>query len=395
VSVVAPLGWLAGWGAGWWLGWRLPALGSASTVVPLAGVRVKPSVAVVIPARDEEASIGALLESLALQTTRPAEIVVVDDGSTDSTVAIAEAGGVRVVGAGELPDGWAGKPWACQVGVGATSAPVLVFLDADVTLAPGALAEIVAEHRQREGLVSVLPHHLPVEGYEQWSAPCNVVSVMGSGAAAPGAGGAADVAFGPCMVTSRAELGSVGGFGSVASEVIEDIALARRYRDHGLPVNARAGADLVSFRMYPSGPAQLVEGWTKNMAAGATSVPWWRSILVAVWITAGLAGPLAALRRRDRRGLVIAVVAWLAFAAQFRVLTARLGRFRWWVGPAYPALFAGFAGLFARSARARWWRRSVTWRGRQVPVGARPSPGSGRALRVVARTAILVMRARL
>jgi 4,4'-diaponeurosporenoate glycosyltransferase len=241
----------------------------------------------------------------------------------------------------------------------------------------------------------VLPHHRPGRGYEQWSAPCNLVSVMGTGAATPGSTGAADGAFGPCLVTSRHDLASVGGFASVRGEVVEDIALAQRYHDAGLPVAALAGHDLVQFRMYPEGPAQLVEGWTKNMAAGATSVPWWRAALIGLWVTAGLAGPLAVLRRRSPRALAAALLAWLAFAVQFRVLTRRLGAFRPWTAAAHPALLAGFVGLFARSARARWFTRSVTWRGRQVPVGDRPSPGSGRALRVVARTAILVMRARL
>ena len=327
------LGWSAGWAAGWWLGWRLPVLGTGANVVPISGPRTRPAVAVIVPARDEEASIGALLDSLATQSVTPTEIVVVDDGSSDATAAIAEARGARVVAAGALPEGWAGKPWACQVGVAATVSPLLVCLDADVTLAPGALAALVDEHRRRGGLVSVLPRHEPVDAYEQWSAPCNLVSVMGSGAAVPGAAGRAEAAFGPCMVTSRVELASVGGYAAVAADVVEDIALSRRYREAGLAVTAYGGGDLVAFRMYPSGPAQLVEGWTKNMAVGATAVPWWRSALIALWVTAGLGGPLVVLRRRTPRTVAMAVVAWLAFAVQFRVLTARLGRFRWWTAP--------------------------------------------------------------
>lgn len=390
---VAVAGWAAGWGAGWWLGWRLPRLGAGATVVPIDRSRDEPAVAVVVPARDEAASIGALLESLATQTRPAAEVVVVDDGSTDETAAIAAAAGARVVPAGEPPEGWAGKPWAQAVGVRSTTAPMLVLLDADVTLEPGALSALVREHAARGGLVSVLPHHRTERTYEQWSLPCNLVSLMGTGAAAPGAAGRADGAFGPCMVTSRTDLDAAGGFASVAGEVIEDIALAAHYRAEGMPVAALGGDDLVRFRMYPSGPGQLVEGWTKNMAAGATAVPWWRSALVALWVTAGLAGPLAALRRRDRRGVAAGITGWLAFTAQFAVLGRRVGRFRWWAAPAHPVLLGGFAGLFARSARARWWRRSVTWRGRQVPVGA--SPGAGRALRAVVRSAILASRPRL
>ncbi|MCD9625327.1 glycosyltransferase [Rhabdothermincola salaria] len=393
MSALAVAGWSAGWAAGWFLGWRLPPLGEGARVVALAEPRA-PQVAVIVPARDEEASIGALLASVATQTLTPHELVVVDDGSTDATAELAAAAGARVVSAGPVADGWAGKPWALRAGVAATSAPLLVFLDADVTLAPGALDALVGEHAHRGGLVSVLPEHRPHAAYEQWSAPCNLVSVMGTGAAAPGSTGTADGAFGPCLVVRRDDLAAVGGWAAVADEVVEDLALAHRFRAADLPVAALAGGDLVGFRMYPEGPRQLIEGWTKNMAAGATSVPWWRSVLVALWVTAGLAGPLAVLRRRTPRALAVAVLAWLAYSVQFGVLARRVGRFRWWVAPAHPALLGGFAALFARSARARWWTRSVTWRGRQVPVAGGPS-GSGRALRSVSRTAILVMRARL
>jgi 4,4'-diaponeurosporenoate glycosyltransferase len=403
--------WGAGWAAGWWLGWRLPPLPAPAEVPPevpaLArpGARATPRVAVVVPARNEERTLGALLASLAEQSRPASEVVVVDDGSTDATAEVARAHGARVVEAGPLPPGWVGKPWACHRGVAATSADTVVLLDADVTLGPEALAALVAEHDRRGGLVSVLPHHEPVAGYEQWSAPCNLVSAMGTGAATPGSGGAADGAFGPCLVTRRATLEAVGGFAAVAGDVVEDLALARRYQHAGLPVAALAGGDHVAFRMYPDGPAQLVEGWTKNLAAGAGAVPAWRSALVALWVAIGLAGPLSALRRRDRRSLALAVAAWMASAVQLHVLVGRLGRFRWWVGPASPALLAGFSALVGRSALARR-RGHATWRGRQVPVGAPPASGRGApsgeapprrsgGLGALARLAILVMRARL
>jgi 4,4'-diaponeurosporenoate glycosyltransferase len=406
--------WLAGWAAGWRLFWDLPALRRSAPESPVAGRGdgagpSGPSVAVVVPARDEEGSLPVLLASLAAQERRPpTEVVVVDDGSSDETAAVASSFGARVVPAGARPPGWTGKVWACEVGVRSTVADVLVVLDADVDLAPGALGALIEEHETLGGLLSVLPEHRPRHAYEQLSAPCNVVSVMGTGAAEPGARGRADGAFGPCLVMRRSALDAVGGFASVRGEVVEDIALAQRFADLGLAVTARRGVDLVGFRMYPDGLAHLAEGWTKNLASGAAAVPRHRAALVGLWVTAGLlpaAVVFTGLARR-RGALVAAFVAWTASAVQFHLLARRVGRFRWWTGPAHPALLAGFTGLVVRSELAR--RRGVVgWKGRQVAVGRGAlDPGGSeaveggtrrplRALRVLSRASARSMRARL
>jgi 4,4'-diaponeurosporenoate glycosyltransferase len=306
------------------------------------------------------------------------------------------------VRAGERPDGWTGKAWACEVGVRSTTAELVVLLDADVWLAPGALAALVDEHERRGGLLSVLPEHRTERAYEQLSLPCNLVSVMGTGAAEPGAEGRADGAFGPCLAIRRSALEAIGGFTAVAGDVVEDLALARRAAASGLATTALAGGDLVAFRMYPDGPAQLAEGWTKNLAAGAAAVPRWRAALVAAWVAAGLAGPLGGLRPGARRRWP-ALLAWLAGSVQFAVLARRVGRFRWWAAPAHPVLLAGFTGLVGRSTLARR-RGHVTWRGRQVAVGrargpAGPSAGavrrSTRSPAALVRLGSLAMRARL
>jgi len=277
--------------------------------------------------------------------------------------------------------------WACEVGVRTTAAEVLVILDADVELAPDALGALVDEHESLGGLLSVLPEHRPQRAYEQLSALCNVVSVMGTGAARPGARGRADAAFGPCLVVRRSALQAVGGFASVRGEVVEDIALAQRFAALGLAVTARRGGDLVGFRMYPDGFGHLAEGWTKNLAAGAAAVSRPRAALVGLWVTGALLPAAALLTGRvRRRGAVLAALgAWAASAVQFHVLARRVGRFRWWTGPAHPALLAGFTGLVVRSGLAR--RRGVVrWKGRQVAVG-RGAPESAGSVSAAAASA--------
>ncbi|WP_421117947.1 glycosyltransferase [Aquihabitans daechungensis] len=339
---------------------------------------VPAAISVIIPARDEERSLPHLLESLARQTLQPREIIVVDDGSTDATAAIASAAGATVVAAPPLPDGWVGKPWACQNGADRAEGGVLVFLDADVVLAPDGLDRIVGswQHEAPEGLLSVQPFHRTDEAYEQLSAYPNLVAMMASGAFAPGRRSWSPVAFGPCLVTSRSAHRAVGGHRAVAGEVIEDIHLARVYGAAGLPVHALAGGSAVSFRMYPGGLRQLVDGWTKNLAGGPRLVSGLPMLGAVAWIVASVVvasdlvrslGAVVTTGEIDGTPLVL----WAFASAQVAVLLRRIGRFAWWAAPAFPLLLAGFVALFLRSTFLRSIRRSVRWRDRSLTVRVR------------------------
>lgn len=373
----------------------MTAVGVALGFVLLADVRTPPrtpprpssgrrsegapgvSLTVIVPARNEEASLPRLLDSLAAQTLVPAEVVVVDDGSADATAAIAAASGARVLSAPPPPSGWVGKPWACHVGSQHAAGEVLVFLDADVVVAPDGLDRIVAAWEQgpRGGLLSVQPFHTTVRAYEQMSAYPNLMSMMASGAFAPGSVRFSPVAFGPCLVTSAEVYRQVGGHETVAGEVIEDVCLARAYGAAGCPVEALAGGSAVSFRMYPSGLRQLVDGWTKNLAGGprlVSAVPLLGSV---AWLVASIvvaSGGVQAVVVAARTGRVawVPIAAWARVAVQLSVLLRRIGAFRWWAGPGFPVLLAGFVVLFVRSVVHRTVRRSVTWHDRTVPVRA-------------------------
>ena len=340
-----------------------------------------PAVAVVVPARDEERTLPALLAALGRLTVRPAEVVVVDDGSQDATAAVARAGGARVVAPGEPPPGWTGKAWACHVGAEESRGDLLLFLDADTVLGPDALAGLVDLRERHGGLVSVQPFHAVQRPYEQLSAYFNVISVLGSGAftrrpATP------PMAFGPCLLTSRADYERAGGHAAVRAEILDDVALAAAYHRAGLPVRCAVGGAAVRMRSYPGGPRQLAAGWTKNFASGASATTPRAALATGAWVAAhhavavgtvlalveGLSGWGAALTHAHP---ALWAVAWVGLAAQLRWVLRRLGSFRWWTWALFPVPLLAFDVLFARSAALTAVRRSVRWRGRDVDLRGR------------------------
>jgi 4,4'-diaponeurosporenoate glycosyltransferase len=360
--------WLIGaWLVGWFLLWRLPRPQPSG-----AGVDAPP-VSVVIPARNEADRLPHLLGSLVAQTAPPSEIVVVDDGSTDGTAEVAGSfPGVRVVTATAVPDGWTGKSWACATGVTATSGEVIVFLDADVDLAPDALASVVDTWARHGGMISVQPHHHIRRPVEALSLPFNVITMMGLGVGSLRPGpqwGAA----GPCVVTSRRDYAAAGGHAAVRGEVAEDLALAERYLEVGLPIRCLGGGRRIRYRMYRD-LRGIVEGWSKNLATGASRTPRLRGLLIGLWVTAVLTALLevfGAVTDPSSVGVGDPVVAlYLAVTAQLAVMGRQVGRF----GPAalaWPILFAFFVAVFARSTVRTLLVRQVTWSGRDIPVAAR------------------------
>jgi 4,4'-diaponeurosporenoate glycosyltransferase len=384
----------AGWLAGFWLLARLPGPGPSAEPAATPDAATGAHVSVIIPARDEAATIGRLLESLRHQTVAPSEIIVVDDHSTDATAAVASSGRARVLRLAPLPEGWGGKSWACHRGSVAASGTILVFLDADVTLAPDALARLVGEWHRSGGLVSVEPFHVTQRPYERLSAVANIVSLMGTGAFTPQRPKVA-MAFGPCMIMHRDEYVRAGGHAhpEVRGRVAEDIALARRFAITGQPVRILAGRDTVAFRMYPDGPAQLIEGWTRALAVGARRARPGPALGAALWVTAALlagaapfraaaglrSGPWSRARTqaigdqktwpRTARRPRAALATYGAFSLQVWWMLRRIGRFGVATSLAFPVPLSAFVVLFARSAVKALLRRPATWKGRPVPDG--------------------------
>ena len=320
--------------------------------------------AVVVPARDEADVLPGLLASLAGQHRPAAEVVVVDDESTDATAALAGAGGARVLAAPPRPDGWNGKQWACHVGFQATSAAVVCFVDADVELDPGALAWVAARVEAQGGLVSVQPWHRTGSAVEGLSLFPNLVSMMAIDAFGPLGGRIAPTgAYGPVLAARRDDHRRAGGHEAVRAAAMEDVALARTYRRAGLPVSVTAGRGIATFRMYRGGLASIVEGWVKGLGDGARRVRPPTFVAVAAWLSGVASTPLLVVTRP-----ALGAVLWVGYAGQLAWLGRRIGRFPAWSWALFPVPFAFFLFVFLRSTLAVLFGREVTWKGRRLKV---------------------------
>jgi 4,4'-diaponeurosporenoate glycosyltransferase len=347
---------------GWIAGWLLA--GRARTLAPAAAPGTPVNITVVVPARDEARRLPELLACLGELDRAPAEVLVIDDDSSDATADLARAAGARVIPASP-PPGWTGKAWACQRGAEEATGDVLVFLDADTAPAPGAV-DALAAAAAGGALVSAHPRHRVERAYEHLSAGPAVISTLGAGLGGPARyrWWRRPIAFGPAVAVRRDVYERIGGHASVRGEVAEDLALARVADRAGVPVHALLAGPLLRYRMYPEGLGSLVEGWSKNLAVGAGATPPLRLAATVAWVAAALQ---AAISLAGTSGWP-ALVAYVAFVAQFGVVARRVGRFGPVTTVAYPLVLIGFIALFLRSSVLVAARRSVPWRGRQVAV---------------------------
>jgi 4,4'-diaponeurosporenoate glycosyltransferase len=230
------------------------------------------------------------------------------------------------------------------------------------------------------GMVSAQPwHDVPTVG-ERLSAYFNLVALMGTGVGSPTAGRRPPaVAFGPVLLTTRDDYQALGGPRSVAADVVDDLALAAVWARAGRPVQAFAGRSVATFRMYPRGLSALVEGWTKNVAAGARAVRPVYALLAAAWMTLHVQAIwwlLRAVGGASSAELLLATAVYALSALQLWWMLRRVGSFGWPTAVLFPVSLALFLILFLRSALLVALRRPVRWKGREVPASARSqSPG--------------------
>jgi glycosyltransferase involved in cell wall biosynthesis len=328
------------------------------------------TVSVIVPARNEEACLGACLQSLVSQSGVVFEIIVVDDHSTDRTREIAESFAnphVRIIEAGPLPAGWTGKNNAVTAGSRTARGEWLLFTDADTIHAPGSLARSLEEaKRHNAALLSYSPEQIVKSFWEKSIMPVIFAELAASfrPSQVSDPNSLAAAANGQYILITREAYDAIGGHAAIAGNLLEDVALARAAKRSGRKIFFRYGGDAVRTRMYRSF-AQLREGWTKNLAllfpspARLAATRTLEFVLIVASLTISL---INALRGHRQPAAVAAMLSVILYA----LFLARIRRAHFSADANILALFGLplFSYLLLRSKSAHK-NGSVPWKGRK------------------------------
>lgn len=329
-------------------------------------------VSVIIPTRNEEKNLPFILNSLKNQTVQPYEIIVIDDFSSDATSEIAEQFGVKVIHNTELPDSWTGKTWAVWNGFLQSSGDLLVFLDADVRLAPHALESLLKTRNRSGGVISVIPYHYTEKFYERLSlVPC-LLGIFAFTSPFERRNVRKGL-YGSCIVATRKDYEKINGHNSIRSELLDDLNLGKKFSEAGINVENYIGCDLVSFRMYPNGIKSEMQGFGKGAVLSTATLHPATVVLVALW----LAGLLAAgfvtpfLFLLGHPWALPFLAGYLIYTFQIIYFLKGTGRYGWFMPVMHFLSSAFFIAVMLYSAFQVTFLGSVTWKGRQIKVGGK------------------------
>lgn len=361
LALLACLAWavmILAWGRYWQAG---PSLAPAMPPQPA------PPLDVIVPARDEAAGIAAALHSLLAQDyPAPLRVIVVDDGSTDGTAAIARAIGdprLLVLEGEARPAGWSGKLWAVAQGLRRAEAPLVLLTDADVVHAPQHLATLVTKlERDRLDLVSemvelrcaALAEKLLVPAFVYFFAMLYPFAWVNDPASAMAA-----AAGGTVLVRKRA-LDRIGGIAAVRGALIDDVALARAIKQGG---GIWLGHSQLARSVRPYPDAASV--W--RMVARTAYVQLGRSPVMLILCLAGMAlvwlAPPGAAIFGHGTARALGLLAWGAMAASYLPTLRRFRLSPLWA-PLLPLVAAFYMAATLGSAWDHHRGRGVIWKRR-------------------------------
>ncbi|MEL6342615.1 MAG: glycosyltransferase family 2 protein [Myxococcota bacterium] len=281
------------------------------------GARFNGDVSVLIPARNEEQTIEQCVRS-ALASTHPLlEVVVFDDASDDATPDILariaeEDERLRIVKGTGLPEGWVGKPHACHQLARHARGTLLVFIDADTALEPEGV-ERIASLIEDCDLLTAVPRQITITPPEQIVLPLLHLTYT-AWLPLPLIHLTQDprvlAANGQILAVRRSAYDMIGGFASVKTEVVDDMAFCRRMKSAGGRVRFADGYQISSCRMYTS-TQEIWEGFSKNLYEGIGESPFALLGVVALYSLAFIVPYIALFFAIDAG----AAAAWTAAAA--------------------------------------------------------------------------------
>jgi len=330
------------------------------------------SVCVLIPARDEAGSIGRVIAALGAQG-RNLAVVVVDDQSSDGTADVARAaagGGIElaVISGRPLPEGWAGKLWALEQGLGVVARPHVLLHDADIELAPRVVPTLLRLARERDAsLVSIMAELNCTAFWERLLTPAVVFffKLLYPFAASNDPRRRTAAAAGGCMLVRTDVLRAIGGFAAIRSALIDDCTLAAAVKRHRPPIWLGVSHSVRSLRVY----GELRDFWQMVSRSAFTQLRYstllllLATVLMVVTLLAPVGGVLAAVVLAEPRLAMLAAGAWLAMSAAYLPVT-RFYRLPVWWAFTLPVAGALFLAMTWSSALDHWRGTSARWKSR-------------------------------
>ena len=361
--------------------------------LPPARPTATPSVAIVVPARDEEPVIATTLRSLAAQDyAGPFRIILVDDNSTDHTGAIARSFAdprITVLTAAPRPAGWSGKLWAVAQGLAEARlaearlaearlaearladagrpdtgpADLILLTDADIEHQPGHLAALVAQQESTGcDLVSemvALRCQSPAEQalvpafvfFFQLLYPFSRVNNSQSNTAA---------AAGGTILVHRRALARIGGIKAVRGKLIDDVALAAAVKQGGR-IWLGHSTQAASLRPYPN----FADIWAMVARTAYVQLRFSPFLLlgtILAMVLTWLVPPAAALFAHGAARW-LGIAAWIMLSASYLPTLRRYQRSRLWA-PFLPLVAAFYLAATIGSAVNHYRGRGVAWKGR-------------------------------
>lgn len=221
----------------------------------------KQDVIVIVPARNEERNIARVISSFP-----PGWVLVVDDESSDQTVAVARANTAEVIPAPRLQRGQRGKPNACAAGARSTQSEWILFVDADTWYSPQFLISLLTyAEREQLDLATVFPRQVTRTLAEKILLPY-AFALYFCGVNARRVNDPLNLealANGQCILFRRSFYDFIGGHGAVSASVIEDVELAIRAKRHRGRVRVLRAEKMAFVRMY-TGIIEIWRGFSKN-----------------------------------------------------------------------------------------------------------------------------------
>ncbi len=342
-----------------------------------------PSVAVLVPVKDEGAQVRECLSSILRQEyAGDWRVVAIDDRSTDDTGPVLDAMALendrlRVlhVMPGTLPPGWAGKCHALHVAVPTTSSDWLLFVDSDVKLTPDVLAATIAVAELREfDLLSLLPQLTANSFWERLLVPLGGLATSAMYTLPlTNYNEVPSVAFanGQYLAIRRSAYDAIGGHAAVRQYLSEDVAIARKLKRAGFRPRISVGTEFASTRMYDS-LGGIVRGWSRNFLAGSDGRPWRMLGAIAFTLFCCLSMYPAfawGVYRNFHPVNILAGWGWIATSLlHFIICTLTLGQFYVWSGNtrkyalAFPLGALAMIAIWLRAIQLSL-KGKVEWRG--------------------------------